>query len=70
MDRKTFFIVLLIFPFIFSGDGSGNIRKNVIKPSEFKPNIHWRYKAPSENYNPPPLQYWGIDPIEDIDYLA
>lgn len=41
------------------------------KPSDFAPGIHPK-KIPKlrENYNPQPFQYFGTEPIEDIDYLA
>lgn len=41
------------------------------KPSDFIPEDRsWIPPKLRENYNPKPMQYFGTEPIEDIDYLV
>ena len=68
--RRVAFLVLLILLLIFyKGNTDYNLEK-VMKPSEFFPNVHWRYKPRPKNYNPAPYQYFGTEPIEDSDLLG
>ena len=74
MERKakesSFLFALLLLLFIFQ-IGSKNFHQDrVIKPSEFFPNDHWKLKPRPKNYNPPPYEYYGTEPIEDPELLV